>query len=247
MKIFAIGGGGIGRKGLPYEIKKFDEEIVRMAGVENPILLFVGFAQQKVEDAELYFGFINKNFGALGCKCENLREEYLNNSDLLKQKILNANIIYVAGGNTLRLMTILRKHKIDKMLEIAGGNGAVLCGSSAGAICWHAYGNSDSRKYTSNSEKLIKVTGLGFVPALFCPHYDVEISRQESLKNMMKTTKGVALAFDNCAALQIEGDEYRVWKAKETARAFKCFWSKGSYIKTELKNIGSIEDLVAKN
>lgn len=247
MKILAIGGGENGRPGKPYEIKMFDEEIVKMTGKQTPNLLFIAFTQASAESAENYYNVINRNFTNLGCNCEHLREKDLQDIDIVKQKIENANIIYVGGGNTLRLMNILRKYKIDAMLETAGNKGTVLCGISAGAICWHNHGNSDSRKFTSNSTQLIKVTGLGFVSALFCPHYDAESGRQEDLKRMMKTTKGVALAFENHTALQIEENNYRVLKIKDTANAYKCYWEKGNYIQQKLPVSGTIDFLTSKN
>lgn len=247
MKIVAIGGGENGRPGKPYEVKKFDEEIVKMTNLLNPNFLFIAFTQSSVEGAEDYYNIINRNFTNLGCNCEHLREKDLQDMNLVKQKINNANIIYVGGGNTLRLMTILRKYKIDKMLKVAGNNGTVLCGVSAGGICWHKFGNSDSRRFTSNSTQLIKVTGLGFVDALFCPHYDVESSRQEDLKRMMKTTTGVALAFENCTALKIDGDKYEILKSKDAVNAWKCYWQNKQYVKTQIKESGSIDDLVVKD
>lgn len=242
-----MGGGENGRPGKPYDIKEMDKEIVKMAGKNNPSLLFIAFTQKTAESAEDYFNIINRNFSALGCNCEHLREKDLQDMEIVKKKINSANIIYVGGGNTLRLMNVLRKHKIDKMLEVAGNNGAVLCGVSAGAICWHNFGNSDSRRFTSNSTKLIKVTGLGFVNALFCPHYDAESSRQDDLKRMMKNTKGVALAFENCSALKIDGNKFEIIKSKNTAKAWKCYWLKGKYVKKELDQFGDLESLVLKN
>lgn len=247
MKILAMGGGENGRPGKPYEVKKFDEKVVELTEKQSPNLLFIAFTQKSAEGAENYYNVIKKNFSNLGCKCEHLREDDLHDMRIVKEKIDNADIIYVGGGNTLRLMNILRKHKIDEMLKLACEKGTVLSGISAGAICWHNFGNSDSRRFTSNSTQLIKVTGLGFIPALFCPHYDVESARQEDLKRMMKTTKGVALAFENCTALEINGNEYAVLKSKDTAKAWKCYWSKGEYIKKELKESGDIESLILRN
>ena len=192
MKIVAMGGGENGREGTSYEIKKFDERVVELTEKHTPSLLFIAFTQKSANDAEGYFNVIKNNFSNLGCKCEHLREIDLQDMKSVKGKIDSADIIYVGGGNTLRLMNVLRKYKIDEMLKLASERGAVLCGVSAGAICWHSFGNSDSRKFTSSSAKLIKVTGLGFIPALFCPHYDVEGARREDLKRMMRTTKGVA-------------------------------------------------------
>ncbi len=246
MKIVSIGGGQNGRPGTTYEVKIFDEEIVRLTNKQNPNLLFIAFTQKDIEGAEYYFNIINKNFSNLGCICDHLREKDLIDISIVKSKIEKADIIYVGGGNTLRLMNMLRKYKIDDMLKIAGEKGAVLCGISAGGICWCDFGNSDSRKFTSNSKKLIKVTGLGFIHALFCPHYNVEKTRQKDLKRMMKKTKGVALAFSNCTALKIVDDNYEVLKSRGSAKALKCFWQRGEYVKIELNSRGSVSDLISK-
>ena len=247
MRILAMGGGENGRPGKPYEVKEFDEEIVKMTGKKNPNFLFIAFTQKSAEGAEDYYNIICKNFTVLGCKCEHLREKDLQDMNIVNKKITEANIIYVGGGNTLRLMNILRKYHIDEMLCSVGKKGTILCGISAGAICWHNFGNSDSRRFTSNSTQLTKVTGLGFIPALYCPHYDNESVRQEDLKRMMRTTKGVALAFESCTALKIIDNEYWVLKTKEEAKAWKCYWFKGEYIKKELPTTGEVDDLIVKN
>ena len=117
MKILAIGGGENGRPGKPYEIKKFDEEIVKMSEKQNPNFLFIAFTQNDPKGAEDYYNIIKTNFSNLGCNCEHLREIDLQNMKVVETKIAHADIIYVGGGNTLRLMNILRKYNIDKMLK----------------------------------------------------------------------------------------------------------------------------------
>lgn len=247
MKIVAIGGGENGRPGKPYEIKKFDEEIVKFTEKKKPNFLFIGLSQSIKERADSYYDQMKINFSALGCDCDYLKEENIKNYKFIKSQIEKADIIYVGGGNTLRLMNMLRKYKIDRLLTEAMNRDCVMCGVSAGAICWHKFGNSDSRKFTSNSDKLIKVTGLGYIDALFCPHYDVEVSRQEDLKRMMKTTTGVALAFENCSALKIDDDKYEVLKCKGGVKAFKCFYNHGNYIRKELEENGNVNNLISKN
>ncbi|MCL2621764.1 MAG: Type 1 glutamine amidotransferase-like domain-containing protein [Firmicutes bacterium] len=238
MKIVAIGGGENGREGYPYEIKEIDEEIVRLADKSHPNYLFIGFASGQWADS--YFSVMEKNFGQLGCRCEQLKESQLNDEELTRKKIQAADIIYVGGGNTLRLMKLFRKFGLDKLLEIAGQRGAILCGVSAGAICWCKYGNSDSRRL------LIRVAGLGFINALFCPHFDKESARQADLVRMMKTTAGVALAFEECTALKIIGDNYEIIKSRPTAKAYKCFYYIGEYKKVEISASGSLTKLLQK-
>ena len=101
--------------------------------------------------------------------------------------LFSSDIIYVGGGNTLKMMTIWRKLGVDVLLKQALEKNIVLCGLSAGSICWFNNGNSDSRKFISNSDKLIKVTGLGFINATHCPHYDSEPNRHKDLKRIMQT------------------------------------------------------------
>ena len=55
MKIFAIGGGGNGGRGEPYEIKQFDKQIVELAKVKKPHLLFVSFSQMSQKNADSYY------------------------------------------------------------------------------------------------------------------------------------------------------------------------------------------------
>lgn len=248
MKILAMGGGGNGRFGKPYEVKPFDQEIINMTGKKNPNYLFIGLTQADLKVADDYYKHMRLNFGTiLDCKCDYLRETEIDKPEIVENKFAWADIIYVGGGNTLRLMNLLRRHKIDKKLKEAGEQGKVLCGVSAGAICWCNFGNSDSRKFTSNSTQLIKVTGLGFLNVLYCPHYDAETARQEDLKRMMKNTKGVAVAFENCTALKVDGENYEVLKVNENAKAYKCYYKKGEYIKHELATKGTLLDLYSKN
>lgn len=108
---------------------------------------------------------------------------------------------------------------------------------SAGSICWFKYGNSDSRKFTSGSNKLIKVKGWGLIDALHCPHYDTEEHRQNDLKRMMKSThKIIAIALENCCAIEIIDNQYRIIKSKNGAKAYKIYWNKWKYFKIEINN-----------
>ena len=179
-KIVAIGGGENGRGEHPYETGPFDREIVRLTGKDDPNFLFIGLANSF---ADSYYATMCDIFhGRLGCThTDHLTEADLRDPDTLRRKMEWADFIYVGGGNTLRLMTLLRRYGGDRLLDEAYKRGTVLSGVSAGGICWCSCGNSDSRKFTSGSDQLIKVTGLGYLPVLFCPHYDAEPLRQTDL------------------------------------------------------------------
>jgi hypothetical protein len=50
----------------------------------------------------------------------------------------------------------------------------------------------------------------------------------------MKNTKGIAVAMDNCAALEVAGNRYRAISAKPKAGVYKVYWAKGKYLQVPL-------------
>jgi len=247
-KIIAIGGGEIGRAGYSVETLDIDHEIIRLTGKKHPHLLFLPTASG---DAKGYVTDIQKHFGqGLGCKVEAL---YLIKNRLslseIRTRILSADIIYVGGGNTLRMMRLWRKSGVDRLLIEAYQAGKVMAGVSAGSICWFHEGNSDSRKAKNPAAPLIKVRGLSLIGALHCPHYDLEVSRRPELKTMMRKTAGVAIAIDNCCALEVVGDKYRIISSKDSANAYKVYWKRGKYFEEQINKsttLRSISRLLSK-
>ena len=234
-KIVAIGGGEIGRPGYSIETAKIDREIIKLSGKKRPKFLFIPTASL---DADGYVKVVNNYFGKkLGCIIDVL---YLVNKKTshqeIKNKILNSDIIYVGGGNTLKMLKLWRKLEVDKILTVAYKKGIVLSGVSAGAICWFKYGHSDSRKFNNRNAAYIKVKGLGFINALACTHYNVEKDRRKSLKDMMKKEKIFGIALDNCAALEIIDDKYRVITSKPGANAYKVYWREGRYYEEKIRD-----------
>lgn len=227
-KIVAIGGGENGHGKTKYETGIIDKEIIRLTGKENPNFLFIGLANLF---ADRYYDVMKGIYAGLyGCNTDYLSNDEHKNIAVAKAKIQWADIIYVGGGNTLKLMTNWRKYGIDKLMLDAYKADKVLCGVSAGGICWCDYGNSDSRRFTSGSDKLIKVKGLGLVNVLFCPHINTEPNRREDLKRMMKTTYKIPAVAVDMGALEIVDNQYRILTIDESTTADKCYWKNGKYI-----------------
>ena len=225
-KIVAIGGGEM-KLG---ETTGIDREIISLTGKSHPHLLFLPTASN---DAVTYYDSIKQHFGQeLGCRTDVLF--LIQDKPQIKEiekKILSTDAVYVGGGNTEKMMRIWRRTGAAQVLKQAYERGIVLSGISAGAICWFRWGNSDSRVLAGTSNSLIRVSGLDLVHALFCPHYDVESHRHESLKTMMAKTPGIAIAVDNCCALEIVDDNYRIISTKSSAKAYQLFWKSGTYNK----------------
>lgn len=233
--IIAIGGGRVmvGGNREPQTLA-IDEEIVRLSGRKKPRLLFIPTAS---EDNSEYCDAIRRLYAdRLGCRVQALLL-YRDRPDraTMRNMILGSDIIYVGGGNTLRMMKLWRRLGIDRWLDQARRQGTVLCGLSAGAICWFRQGNSDSRKFADETDKtLIRVTGLGFVDALLCPHYDVEKHRRDSLRDMMRGTPGVAVAVENGTAIEIVDDHYRILTSIRNRNAWRVYWRRGRHYRDRL-------------
>lgn len=224
MKIVSIGGGSI-ETGATAAI---DREILRLSGAAHPRLLFIPTASADdpgyCDNARRHFG------GRLGCRVETLLvwKKSVPAAEIAR-KIRDADVLYVGGGNTLKMVNRWKRLGIDRLLRQAGRRGAVLCGLSAGAICWYRWGNSDSRIKYPGDKTLIRVSGLGLVDALMCPHYDGEAHRQASLKAMMRRTPGMAIALEDCAALVVVDGRWRVLTSRRGQKAYRVFWENGAY------------------
>ena len=238
MKIVAIGGGEIGRPGYPIETEAIDREIIQLTGKEHPTALLLPTASG---DSEVYWETFDNYFGQrLGCRTDVLylvRESP--SQQEIHRKILGTDIIYVGGGNTAKMLQIWRQSGIDQLLITAGQQGTVLSGLSAGAICWFASGNSDFEKYADPAAgKLIRIQGLGLVPCMACPHYDVEQDRRPSLRKIIAQTGGIALGIENCAALEVVDRTYRVLTSSPGANVYRLYKQDHAVIEEQLPKDG---------
>ncbi len=232
--IVAIGGGEIGRPGYSVETTNIDKQIIALSGRTNPNVLFLPTASTDSTD---YYEVFSQHYGKrLGCNVGVLNLYSKPSRTTIERAIANADIIYVGGGNTLKMMMFWRRMGVDELLKKAHERGVVLCGLSAGAICWFKGGLSDSRSFSSSGKvwSYINVRGLNLVDLLICPHFDVETQRSPALKNYLKGTKKVAVALDNCSAIEIRANKFRILRSKPTAKAYKAYWNAGKYHVDEL-------------
>lgn len=229
-KILAIGGGEIGRGSFSVETTEIDKEIVRLSRKTTPRLLFVPTASHDssgyIEDVKEYFE------KRLKCKVSVLfLLEKKSSSREIKEKIMSSDIIYVGGGNCEFMMRTWKKHGVDKLMHKAYSKGIVMSGISAGSICWFMKGI-----YNSGGEYR-GVTGLGLVKASHLPHYDKKKDAPNHLRMIQmigKSSKIIAL--ENCAALEVIDDKFRIITSRNDANAYKIFKIKRECHVTALKS-----------
>jgi Peptidase family S51 len=74
--------------------------------------------------------------------------------------LLGQDVILVEGGSVVNLMAVWRAHGLPRILRRCWAAGVVLAGASAGSLCWHTGGPTDSF-----SDRLDPFTGgLRLVP-----------------------------------------------------------------------------------
>ena len=231
--IVAIGGGAI----RTLATEPLDREIVLLAGKSRPHALLIPTASS---DAPDYARAFERVYGRrLGCTTEVLH--LLGSTPdprVVRDKIDRADIIYVGGGNTLMMMRRWRYLGIDELLRAAFERGAVMCGLSAGAICWFERGHSDSMAfYDPDDWNYIAVTGLGFVKGIACPHYNSHtngVPRRRDFHQMLKRLRLPGLAIDNNCAVAFSEDGFRVLSTRRRASAYALSVERGQVCRRKL-------------
>ena len=220
-KLVCIGGGEIPRYKngilLPYETKEIDQEIVKLSNKEHPKFLFISIASSHPEE---YFEGIKKVYEELGCTISHL--EINKAFSELEHDILNADIIYIGGGNTKYLVEKLKSTRIDKLLIKAYNSGIVCSGLSAGSYCWFRY-NYDL------------IEGMNVINAVNCVHYDQkdEISKNK-LYDVVKEKNIIGYAIDNQVALEFIDDDIKVIKSNDTKNAYRISSIDGKIVEEKM-------------
>jgi peptidase E len=102
--------------------------------------------------------------------------------DDLRKHLLDQDAVYVGGGSVAGLMVLWRLHGLDAVFREAWEAGVVLFGVSAGSLCWHSGGTTDS----FGPELRPWTDGLGLVPGSNCPHYDSEERRRPLYQRLVR-------------------------------------------------------------
>lgn len=237
--IIAMGGGSIGEK-TPVETTAIDQEAIKLTGKKHPAVLFVPTASR---DRPGYVDAFRRHFESLGAKVDVLYlYEQKSSGSAIKRQIQSADILYVGGGNPLRMLMRWRALGVDKLMVNAWKQGTLMMGQSAGAICWFQFGLTDCWHLDHNPDTSQIIHGLGLIPGVCNPHYNVDSWRAPRLKLLLETRNLVGIAIDNGAALVVEGEKFRIVRSKKESNVYRTQWITGEYSEKKL-DTGSIFDL----
>ncbi|MDP4198190.1 MAG: peptidase E [Bacteroidota bacterium] len=149
----------------------------------------------------------------------------------LRSFLLAQDAIYVGGGNTANMLAIWRVHGVDKILREAYERGIVMCGTSAGSLCWFECGVTDS--FSLDLDPLYD--GLGFVNGSNCPHYNTEPNRVPQYHKFIQEGLPAGYAADDGAALHfIDGKFAEAVSSVAGARAFKVELADSAILETPI-------------
>ena len=118
---------------------------------------------------------------------------------------LSHDVVLVCGGNTANMLAAWRLHGFDRILREAWEAGVVLCGWSAGMICWFEASVTDS----FGPELGPLRDGLGFLAGSACPHYDGEELRRPVYTELVADGFPPGIALDDDAGAHYVGRELR--------------------------------------
>jgi dipeptidase E len=209
-QIVAMGGGGFS---MEPRNPRLDRYILGLAGRPRPRVCFVPTAGGDSRD---YIRRFYLAFEKHPCRPSDLTLFRRDKRDPAEH-LLRQDIIYVGGGNTANLLAIWRLHGVDRAMREAWRRGIILCGVSAGMICWFECSVTDSFGPLRGLRD-----GLGLLPGSACPHYDGEKRRRPTYHKLIARGLPPGVAADDGAALHFLGREvYRCVCSRREARAYR--------------------------
>lgn len=210
--IVAFGGGGFSMERSPL----MDDHVLALTGKDRPRVTFIPTASG---DADHYVVRFYRRFAPVAetshvSLFRRDRGAGAVEGDL-RRHLLQQDLVYVGGGSVLSLLGTWRAHGLDDVLAECWEAGVVLCGLSAGSLCWFA------DAVTAFHGPPQRVRGLGLLPHSNCVHYDGEPERRDGFMAYVAAGMRPGYGVQDGAALHFEGTELvDVITSKRDARAF---------------------------
>jgi peptidase E len=175
-------------------------EALRLTGAERPRVCLVMTASG--DDAS-YLARSYAALGALGCDVDHLALFTMPNRD--PEEVLGrSDLVWVGGGSVANLLALWKLHGVDTAMRAAWERGTILAGVSAGSICWHVGGPTDSFGPTLR----VVTDGLALLPYGNGVHYDSEEQRRPLLQRVVGDgLLPTSYATDDRIGILYEGDE----------------------------------------
>jgi peptidase E len=168
---------------------------------DRPRICFLGTAHGDSVNGVAAF---HRAFAGSDVRASHLELFSMPNVPDVRKHLLDQDVIWVGGGSVANLLAVWRVHGLDDVMREAWEAGVVLAGVSAGSICWHVGGTTDSFGLD-----LRPVTnGLALLPYGNGVHYDSEERRRPLLQQLVADqTLPTSYATDDGVGLHYRGTD----------------------------------------
>ena len=222
-KIIALGGGGF----THHSDESLDQFVLDQSKKINNKIGFLATASK--DDKEKISSFY-KRFGNIESELSHFNLTL--DVDGFSEWILEKDIIYIGGGNTVFMLEIWRKYKLEQIFKNAYEKGIILSGVSAGAVCWFDWILSDSVGPGFNP-----LRGINLISGSCTPHSS-NIKRINQFESDIKDSKlpnGIAID-DGVAVVFIDGKPTEVYSSRKNHKAYFLDKNKKVNLKEYIKN-----------
>lgn len=172
-----------------------------LAGGRRPRFTYVGTA---LGDERVMQAWVHEAFYGSDVEVTCLALLPMPNVPDVRAHLLAQDVVWVGGGSVVGLLAMWRLHGLDLVMRDAWEAGVVLSGISAGSICWHVGGTTDS----FGPELLAVRNGLALLPYGNGVHYDSEAQRRPLLHSLVADgTLPLSYATDDGVGLVYRGTQ----------------------------------------
>jgi dipeptidase E len=211
-QIVAFGGGGFSTE---WGNTLLDDHMLELTGVPRPRVCFLPTASG---DADHYVVRFYRAFSS--CRCEPTHISLFRRETGVgdpRAHLLAQDLVYVGGGSVVSLLGTWRAHGIDLALREAWDAGVILCGGSAGSLCWFAQALSG---FHEGAPRIVE--GLSFLPWSNAVHYAEEPGRRAAFVDAIAGGLVPGFGAGDGTALRFVGTELaEVVSSRPGARAFR--------------------------
>ena len=237
-QVVAFGGGGFS---MESGNALLDDYVLAATGVERPKVCFLPTASG---DADHYIVRFYRHFPASRCEPSHvsLFRRDCGAPDPATH-LLEQDLIYVGGGCVRSMLGAWRAHGLDDVLRRAWARGVVMCGLSAGSLCWFEQGLT-----AFHGEQGLPVAGLGLLMGSNAVHYDKEARRRPDFQAAIAAGMAPGWGADDGAALHFVGPRLaRVVSSRPHAAAYRVEAVGGEAVESPLATeyLGAPVSLVA--
>lgn len=202
--ILATSGGARMSARQTWEPAALTHHAVDLAGVTGRAPKVCYLATACGDDTRLISTFYS-NASRLGWQGSHLQLFTMPNVEDMREHLLTQDVVWVWGGSVAGLLAMWRLHGLDDVFREVWQAGVVLTGVSAGSLCWHVGGTTDSF-----GPDLRPITnGLGLIPHSNGVHYDSEPQRRPLYQSLVADgTLPDGYATDDGVGLLYRGTEF---------------------------------------